>query len=167
LASRDTYEEEGSTMRSKSVLAFAAFFVLAGVVVGQAGGDAAKVVFMPGADLKWADLDPKGAPGIKIVDVWGNHATSGYGAFLKFPAGFLSPLHTHTNDIKIVVISGTYTQAPEGKPTVRLGPGSYAFQPGGSYKHISGCDQASECLLFIESTGPFDLLPVEAAKAVK
>jgi len=41
------------------------------------------------------------------------------------------------------------------------------FQPGGSYKHISGCDKASECLLFIESAGKFDLKPVEAAKAAK
>jgi len=37
---------------------------------------------------------------------------------------------------------------------------SSADQPGGSYKHISGCDKASDCVLFIESTGPFDLLPV-------
>ena len=41
------------------------------------------------------------------------------------------------------------------------------FQLGGSYKHISGCDKASECLLFIESAGKFDLKPVEAAKAAK
>ena len=112
------------------------------------------------------DLNPA-FPGIKIVDVWGDHTTSGYGAFLRFPPGFLSPLHTHTDAIKIVVISGTYTQAPEGKPTARLGPGSYAFQPGGTYKHVSGCDKASECLLFIESTGPFDLIPVDAPKASK
>ena len=50
---------------------------------------------------------------------------------------------------------------------MRMGPGSYVFQPGGSYKHISGCDKASECLLFIESAGRFDLKPVEAAKAAK
>jgi hypothetical protein len=151
-------------MRSKRILVFAVSFVLAAAVLAQGSG---QPVFMPSADLKWADLDPKGVPGIKIVDVWGDHTKSGYGAFLIFPAGFLSPLHTHTNDIKIVVVSGTYTQAPEGKATARLGPGSYAFQPGGSYKHISGCDKASECLLFIESTGPFDLLPVDAAKAAK
>ena len=148
-------------MKSKRSLAFAVSFVLAAAVFAQAPGE--KAVFMPSGDLKWGDLDP-GFPGIKIVDVWGNHATGGYGAFLKFPPGFLSPLHTHTDTIKIVVISGTYTQAPEGKAAVRLGPGSYAFQPGGSYKHVSGCDKASECLLFIESTGPFDLQPVAAPK---
>jgi len=152
-------------MRSKCALAFAVSFVLAAAVLGQAPGGSAPV-FKPSADLKWMELNPA-FPGIMIVDVWGDHAKSGYGAFLKFPPGFLSPLHTHTSDIKIVVISGTYTQAPDGKSTARLGPGSYAFQPGGSYKHVSGCDKASECLLFIESPGPFDLLPVEAPAAAK
>ena len=153
-------------MRSKSILAFAVSFVLATAVLAQktaepkASPRAGTPIFIPASALKWADLNPTGAPGVKIADVWGDHAKGGYGAFLKFPAGFLSPLHTHTYDIKIVVISGTYTQAPEGKDAARLGKGSYAFQPGGSYKHISGCDKASACVLFIESTGPFDLLPV-------
>ena len=151
-------------MRSTRILAFAVSFVVAAAMLGQQG-DESKVVFMPSSDLKWMDLDPTGAPGVKIVDVWGDHTKSGYGSFLKFPAGFLAPVHTHTNAIKIVVLSGTYTQTPEGKSEMRMGPGSYVFQPGGSYKHTTGCDKASECLIFIESTGKFDLKMVEAAKA--
>ena len=160
-------------MRVRSVVAFTFGFILAAILVGQgvaqskstAGAKSEAPVFIPASDLKWADLNPTGAPGVKIADVWGDHAKGGYGAFLRFPAGFLSPLHTHTHTIKIVVISGTYTQAPEGKSAARLGKGSYAFQPGGNYKHISGCDKASACVLFIESTGPFDLLPVGGGAA--
>jgi anti-sigma factor ChrR (cupin superfamily) len=98
------------------------------------------------------------------VDVWGDHTKGAFGGFTKFPAGFQAPLHTHTNEAKIVVISGTFLQQPEGKPEVRLGPGSYVLQPGGTYKHTTGCDKASECLVFIEATGKFDLLPVGAPK---
>ena len=152
-------------MKSKHVLVFATAFVLAGVALAQSAGGK-DPIFKRSGDLIWTELNPA-FPGIRIVDVWGDHTKSGYGAFLEFPAGFLSPMHTHTDDIKIVVISGTYTQAPEGKPTVRLGPGSYAFQPGGNYKHVSGCDKASKCVLFIESTGPFDLIPTEAPKPAK
>ena len=47
---------------------------------------------------------------------------------------------------------------------VRLGPGSYLMQPGGSYRHTTACDKASECLFFIQSDGKFDLIPVDAAK---
>src|SRR6476660_6644576 len=157
-------------MRARNVLVFVMAFALPAAVLAQGSGAAkaksvpkpaaSRLVVMPASDLKWADLNPTGAPGVKIADVWGDHAKGGYGAFLRFPAGFLSPLHTHTHTIKIVVISGTYTQAPEGKDAARLGAGSYASQPGGSYKHVSGCDKASDCVLFIESTGPFDLLPV-------
>jgi hypothetical protein len=54
---------------------------------------------------------------------------------------------------------------PEGKPEFRLGPGSYFLQPGGNYRHTTRCDQASECLFFVESSGKFDLKLVTAGKA--
>lgn len=159
-------------MRAKGVLALSVCLLAAAVLAqGEAKakkastGAAHKPVIVPAADLKWTDLDPKGAPGVKSADVWGDHTKGGFGGFTKFPAGFTTPLHTHTNDLKIVIISGTFIHTPEGKPEVRLGPGSYFLQPGGNYRHSTSCDKASECLFFIESTGKFDLIPAEAAKA--
>jgi anti-sigma factor ChrR (cupin superfamily) len=161
-------------MRARNVLAFAVSFVLAAVLAQGSGeakaksapkAGASKAVIMPAADLKWTELDPTGAPGVKHVDVWGNHATGAYGGFTKFPAGFSAPLHTHTHAIKIVVVSGTLIHGPEGKPEVRLGPGSYMMQPGGNYRHTTSCDKASECLIFGESKGKFDLKPVVVGKA--
>jgi beta-alanine degradation protein BauB len=124
---------------------------------------AAAPVFQPAGDLKWADLDPTGAPGVKIADLWGDHTKGAFGAMVKFPAGFVTPMHTHTNAFRIVIISGTFLQTPEGKSEVRLGPGSYAYQPGGSYRHVTACDKASDCVFLTQSTGKFDLLPVEGA----
>jgi anti-sigma factor ChrR (cupin superfamily) len=159
-------------MRSGKVLAFAASVVLAastGTVraqetAAQAGASANPVFLQPG-ELKWVDLDPKGAPGVKIADVRGDHATGAYSAFLKLPAGFVVPLHTHTHEMRVVFLSGTYLQAPEGKPEVRLGPGSFMVQPGGNYRHTTGCDKASECVFLVESDGPFDLHVVPEATA--
>ena len=124
-----------------------------------------KPVFIPAGDLKWTDLDPAGAPGVKVADLWGDHAKGAFGAFLKLPAGFAVPLHTHTHAMKVVFLSGTYVQTPEGKAEVRLGPGSYMMQPGGNYRHTTSCDKASECLFFVESNGKFDLKLVEAPTA--
>lgn len=162
-------------MRARGILAFAVSFVVAAAILAQGSegkkaksatkAAASRLVTMPASDLKWVDLDPSGAPGVQIADVWGDHAKGAFGAFIKFPAGFTAPLHTHTNDFKIVVLSGTFVQAPEGKPEFRLGPGSYLLQPGGNYKHTTSCYQASECLFFTQSTGKFDLKPVEAGKA--
>jgi anti-sigma factor ChrR (cupin superfamily) len=159
-------------MRSGKVLAFAASVVLAASTAAvraqetaaQAGA-AASPVFLQAGELKWVDLDPKGAPGVKIADVRGDHATGAYSAFLKLPAGFAVPLHTHTHEMRVVFLSGTYLQAPEGKPEVRLGPGSFMVQPGGNYRHTTGCDRASECLFLVESDGPFDLQLVPEATA--
>ena len=158
----------------RNVVAFGVSFLLAAVVLAQGSTEAkakaapksaaSRLVVVPAGDLKWADLDPKGAPGVKIADVWGDHAKGAFGAFLKFPPGFAAPLHTHTSDYKIVIVSGTFIQGPEGKPEFRIGPGSYLMQPGGNYKHTSACDKGSECVFFLQSNGKFDLKVVNAAK---
>jgi hypothetical protein len=162
-------------MSSRTVLTMAISLILTAPVLAQTSGRgtadkgrqavSGQPVFVPAGDLKWADLDPKGAPGVKVADLWGDHTKGAFGAYLKLPAGFAVPLHTHTHAMKVVFLSGTYIQAPEGKPEVRLGPGSYMLQPGGTYRHTTSCDKASDCLFFVESNGKFDLLPVEAGKA--
>ncbi|MCA1582672.1 MAG: DUF4437 domain-containing protein [Acidobacteria bacterium] len=170
-------------MRTRHTLAVAASFLMAVAALAQAPAEAktearteakatgvsksgaSRLVTVPAADVKWTDLDPKGAPGVQIADVWGNHAKGAFAAFIKFPAGFAVPLHTHTNDYKMVIVKGTFVQSPEGKPEFRLGPGSYLMQPGGNYKHTTACDAASECIIFSQSTGRFDIRIVDAAKA--
>ena len=137
-------------------------FVLSRDVMSVEETSAMTPVFISAADLKWTDLDPTGAPGVKVADLWGDHKTGAFGAYLKLPAGFAVPLHTHTYAMKVIFVSGTYIQAPEGKPEVRLGPGSYMMQPGGNYRHTTRCDAASDCVFFVESEGAFDLKPVTA-----
>jgi hypothetical protein len=148
-------------MKSRNVLALSISLILSAPVLAQQG----QPVFMPSANLKWIDLDPNGAPGVKIADLWGDHAKGAFGAFVKLPAGFAAPLHTHTHPMKVVFLSGTYIQVPDGKAAVRLGPGSYMMQPGGNYRHTTSCDKASDCVFFLESEGAFDLKPVAAGNA--
>jgi anti-sigma factor ChrR (cupin superfamily) len=161
-------------MKSTHVLAFTIALALASTVLAQPAGQATPTrppaagpqqpIFTPAADLKWADLDPTGAPGVKIAAVWGDHGKGAFRAFLKLPAGFAVPLHTHTHPMKVVFLSGTYIQAPDGKAETRLGPGGYMLQPGGDYRHTTACDKAADCVLFVESDGPFDLKVVDAPK---
>jgi hypothetical protein len=120
------------------------------------------IVFTPDS-LQWADVDPTGAPGVRIAPVYGNPSEGAFDAFLRLPAGFDSPLHTHTHRMKVVIVSGTYIQTPDGSPTFRLGPGSYFMQPGGNYRHVTQCDAASDCVFFFESNGTFDIFPAETA----
>jgi anti-sigma factor ChrR (cupin superfamily) len=156
-------------MKVLTIFTFLFMFALAGSVLAKDAksseeANASTPVFIPASDLKWSDLDPAGAPGVKVVDLWGDHQKGSFGALLRLPAGFTVPLHTHTHAMKVVFLSGTYIQAPEGKPEVRLGPGSYMMQPGGDYRHITSCDPSSDCVLFVESDGAFDLKPVVEPK---
>jgi quercetin dioxygenase-like cupin family protein len=124
---------------------------------GSAGSEA-------GGRLDVVRSRPKGAPGVRVADLWGNHSKGSFGAYFKLPAGFAVPLHTHTHDMKVIFVSGTYIQQPEGKPEFRLGPGSYMMQPGGTYRHTTSCDKGSECVFFVEGSGAFDLKLVETTK---
>jgi hypothetical protein len=148
-------------MNSRNVLVLSISLILSAPVLAQQS----QPVFMPAANLKWTDLDPKGAPGVQIVDLWGDHTKGAFGAFIKLPAGFAAPLHTHTHPMKVVFLSGTYIQVPDGKTEVRMAPGSYMLQPGGNYRHTTTCGKASECVFFLESEGAFDLVPVAGGTA--
>lgn len=134
---------------------------------GQPGaaGPSSAPVFVTAAALNWTDLDPKGAPGVKVAVLWGDHTKGAFGAYFRLPAGFAVPLHRHTHEMRVVFLSGTYLQAPEGKPEVRLGPGSFMRQPGGDYRHVTACDKAADCVFFVDSDGPFDLEVIDAGKS--
>lgn len=160
-------------MRPRTFLTFVITLALPVPLLAQGAGQTraasaknatSRLLVMPAADMKWTDLDPKGAPGVKVADLWGNHGKGAFGALFKLPAGFAVPLHTHTYDMKVVILSGTYVQVPEGKPEFRLGPGSYFMQPGGNYRHVTSCDPSAECVFFVESRGPFDLKVVNTPK---
>jgi len=119
-------------------------------------------VAKPAADMKWVAL-PDAPPGPMLSVISGDPKKGAYTAIEKFPAGFSAPLHTHPASHKIVIISGTWIHGEPGKPDVRLGPGSYLFQPAGQ-KHSTACDAASECVFFIDSIGKFGLNIVGEAK---
>ena len=153
------------------ILALPILLVVAAALVSQraeaadAKSGAKHFVVWPNADLKWAPL-VGGPPDVVQATLWGDSTKGAYGAISKFPAGWLAPLHTHPSDHKLVVISGTWIHGEPGKPDVKLGPGSYLFQPAGQ-KHSSGCDAASECVAFIESNGKFGIKMVEEKAARK
>ncbi len=147
-------------MRKKTALGLAVWFSLAACTqdasnTNEPWGKAP--ISKPAADLRWIDLDPAGAPGVKLAKLWGDPAKGGFGAFFRLPAGFAAPLHTHTHPMNVVIVSGTYIQAPDGTPEFRLGPASYLMQPGGDYRHTTSCDSTADCVFFVESEGAFDL----------
>jgi hypothetical protein len=78
------------------------------------------------------------------------------------PAGFISPVHTHTEDYWGVVISGVAVNGLPGSPDVELPVGSYWFQKGGE-PHVTKCVSPNECIFFISQHGKFDYVVVDGA----
>ena len=161
-------------MRPRSVTAFSIALILAAAAglarpYGQAPASKTKAgasqpVFLPASGLKWTDLDPAGAPGVKVADLWGDH-TKGLLALLRAACGIRrAPAHPHPRHEGGVPVGhlhpGTRRQ---GRGAARSG--SYMMQPGGNYRHTTTCDKASECVFFVESSGAFDLKPVAGGPA--
>lgn len=122
---------------------------------------AGKAVLWAAEDLKWVDVP--NLP-VKTAVLWGDPAKGAHGALHKFPAGFEAPLHHHTGNHHALVVSGTAILTPEGEAGKKLGPGSY-FSFTGKKKHTTKCDAASECLLFVDCAGPWDVVMADAKKA--
>jgi quercetin dioxygenase-like cupin family protein len=96
--------------------------------------------------------------GASMASLWGNYETGAYGGLTKFVPGFDAGMHTHTNDVRIVVIKGAYLYK-DAAGEKRVGPGDFLFIPGGT-KHWSGGDAKEGALFFDEMDGKFDLTPV-------
>ena len=95
---------------------------------------------------------------LRAAPAYGDLTRGPHGTFIRMPAGFVSPVHTHTEDYWGVVISGVAVNGRPGSTDVPLPVGSYWFQKGGE-RHITKCISPNECLFFISQHGKFDYIP--------
>ena len=133
----------------------------AGAPKGKAAAKPATLVTVTPDQLKWVP-NPANAD-VMMAVVWGDAAKGPHGAFHKFKPGFNSGLHTHSADLRLVVVSGTLIAATKGGPETKLPPGSYEYQPH-TVQHVTKCDSRSECVIFAVATGKFDFVPAEEKK---
>jgi len=115
-----------------------------------------KVVYASSAQATYKASQMKG---VSMEAVWGDADKGAHGTFTKFDPGYDAGMHTHTNDVSIVVIKGAYLYKDEGGER-RVGPGDYLFVPGG-HKHWSGGDKTEGAVFYEEGSGKFDLIPAK------
>ena len=128
-----------------------------GAFLGAAAAQGQKaVVHVDSAKAAYKEL----APGASAAALWGDMDKGPYGAFTKFVPGATFPLHTHTSDIRIVVVKGAYVYKPEHGAEQRVSAGHYIFIPGGD-RHVSEADAKEGAVFYQESAGKFDLNPVQ------
>jgi mannose-6-phosphate isomerase-like protein (cupin superfamily) len=115
--------------------------------------DAGKSVVMAKADLKWKSM---GDSGVAAAPVSGDMEKGPSRFFLKYPVGLVTPMHHHTADHHVTVISGTITLTVGGKEH-RLGPGAY-FMLGDRAGHVAKVEGNEDAVFFIQADGPWDVV---------
>jgi quercetin dioxygenase-like cupin family protein len=147
--------EEGNMKKAKVILVVGGALVACSVSVALAQTKKEPVFVESGkADFKEV------VPGVKKKILWGSHDVGPYGAFSKFDPGLTNPLHSHTNDVRIVVLKGAYIYKPQNGNERRVDAGSYILIPAGDV-HVSGGDPKEGALFYEESPGKFDLKVVD------
>ena len=141
-------------MRKAIAVAVAAALTMAasGLIEAHAKGGA---TLTPAADMKWSDVE--GFPGLKVAYLRGDAAKSANHIMLKLPGGFSAPLHHHSADHYVSVVTGTLVLTVDGKET-KLPPGSY-FAFTGKKQHLTKCDAGADCTLFIDNRAKWDVVP--------
>jgi beta-alanine degradation protein BauB len=114
-------------------------------------------VSVPVKDLKYGPTGiSDGAHGeLQAAPAYGDLGNGPHGTFIKMPAGYVSPAHTHSEDYWAVVISGVLVNKKPDGPDVPLAAGSYYFQKGGEV-HITKCLSPEGCVFFVNQSGKFD-----------
>ncbi len=97
--------------------------------------------------------------GVSMAKIWGDADQGAHTTFTKFDPGEDSGMHTHTNDVWIVVLKGAYLYKDDAGER-RVAAGDFLRIPGG-HKHWSGGDKNEGALFYEESLGKFDLIPAK------
>lgn len=110
------------------------------------------------SELKWTSLPER--PGMQFALLSGDPKTGPYTQMRKVPAGTDNPLHSHSSEVKNVIISGVWYTGTDATTAKDFGPGSVVLMPG-NWVHVSGCRTGSDCLFYQEGKGKFDFKPTE------
>lgn len=109
-------------------------------------------------DIQWAPLDPSRADPV-VAPLWGDGTKGPNGFLMKMKAAGAPFWHIHKHDYQGVVLVGNVVSYESGTQPRTLPPGSYWWQPGGN-KHTTDCAGPSDCVIYLDFTGAFDVKPV-------
>src|SRR6266849_10604187 len=126
-----------------------------GRVQGVHAQSKGKVIFVSADQADFHDT----GNGASMAAIWGDADKGAHATFTKFKPGFDAGMHTHTNDVWIVVLKGAYLYKDDTGEK-RVGAGSFLRVPGGK-KHWSGGDSKEGALFYEDSSGKFDSIPAK------
>jgi len=118
-------------------------------------GSGKKLIFTSANDANYKET----TKGVSMAALWGDNTKGAHGTFTKFVPGYDAGMHTHTNDVWIVVVKGAYLYKDDAGEK-RVAAGDFLRVPGG-HKHWSGGDAKEGAVFYEESSGKFDVIPAK------
>ncbi len=144
-----------TSCKTTIALALVSAMTVAGIAAAQAPGNRMSLS-IPAGKIAFGPTGVKTEVGELLAGpAYGDLAKGAHGTFIRMPAHFVSPLHSHTEDYLAVVISGVGVNTQPGNADVPLPVGSYWFQRGGE-NHVTKCVADTDCLFFLYQPGKFD-----------
>jgi quercetin dioxygenase-like cupin family protein len=141
-------------------LLLASVFLTTAALAGPATGEPALAIRPTAPEVQWGPCPPLFAKGCEIAVLHGNPAEPNADIWLRIPAGFHLPAHTHTSNERMVLSTGELEVRYANQRKVVLKKGDYAFGPS-KHPHEARCIGKNPCTLFIAFEGPVDALPYE------
>ena len=154
-----------------AVTAFVVGLTSASFVAGLAvaKGAAKTPVLTTLTEETWTPLMKEG-PLPAFSNIEGDATKGAHYAYLKLPAGFTSPAHSHSTDYWAVLVQGKMTHwAVDGgsEATAKpLGVGDLTYMPA-KVQHVSKCFPGTECIMAVFQKGKFDFIVAKEPKAAK
>lgn len=144
-------------MKRSLLISGVAVAILMAWSIGRVQGQdqAKKVIFAAADKANYVEA----TKGVSMAAVWGEPDKGAHGTFTKFVPGYDAGMHTHTNDVWIIVIKGAYLYKDDTGEK-RVGPGDFLRVPGG-HKHWSGGDKKEGAVFYEEGSGKFDTTPAK------
>ncbi|MGH9257816.1 MAG: cupin domain-containing protein [Vicinamibacterales bacterium] len=120
----------------------------------QSGGSLTLIA--PG-DIKW---EATARPDTRRASLWGDSSKGPFAHFSRYDSGWRLPLHFHTNDLRGLILSGTFIIHVAGQPTKELPTGSYFSVPGKT-RHTDACKAGPPCVVYFTGDAPLDRINVD------
>jgi quercetin dioxygenase-like cupin family protein len=134
-------------------------YLLASVAVGDAAAqsavDKALGVAASAAELTWGPCPALFPKGCEIAVLHGDPVQPNADVFLRVPAKYEIPPHSHTSPERMVLVSGELHVTYRGQSPTILKPGTYAYGPANA-PHKASCVSSDACVLFIAFESPVD-----------
>jgi len=108
--------------------------------------------------LQWGACPPVFPAGCELAVLHGDPAKPNADVFLRVPAGYAIPPHSHSSAERMILVTGRLDVKYQGAQPVTLHPGNYAYGPA-RLPHKATCMAAEACTLFVAFEGPVNVEP--------